>query len=355
VAEAGGLAGEEAPALARPFLGVMGRRRILLALGALALVGGAAVVVHRVVLAARFESTNDAFVEGHVTSVGSRVAGHVLEVTVEDNARVRAGDVLVKLDPADFEARVAQARADLDAARNRMSASRAAVAAGEADGRAASAELERARREATRLEALFARGASSRQALDLAVAARDGAEARVHAFASRAEAERAMLGSDAPVRQAQAALDAAELALSYTTLVAPVDGIVGRKNIEAGSFVAAGQPLLAIAADGGNWVVANFKETQIGRMQPGSPAEVSLDAFPDARFKGHVESIAPATGATFALLPPDNASGNFTKVVQRVPVKIVLDEVVRDGGDEPLPALDALPVGLSAEVRIGVR
>lgn len=330
------------------------RRRALVA--ALALVAAVAVLggAYRLALASRFETTNDAFVEGHVTSLASRVAGHVIEVAVEDNAHVRAGDVLVRLDPADSEARVAQARADLDVARNRMAAARAAVATAEAEGRAVDAELDRARREAARIAALFERGAASRQALDAANAMRDAAEARRVALASKADAERAVLGNDAPVRQAQAMLAAAELALSYTTLRASVGGTVGRKNVEPGSFVSPGQPLLAIAADGGTWVVANFKETQIGRMRPGSKAEVRIDAYPDAVWKGHVDSVAPATGATFALLPPDNATGNFTKVVQRVPVKIVLDDVVRDG-DARSPAPGALPVGLSAEVRVDVR
>jgi membrane fusion protein (multidrug efflux system) len=342
--------------VARPGLGARTRRRLLIAAGVLAVSACVAAGVHRYVVASRFESTNDAFVEGHVTSVGTRVAGHVLAVAVEDNARVKAGDVLVRLDPADFEARAAQARADLDAARNRMLSARAAVAAAEAEGRAASAELERARREAERLSTLFERGAASRQALDAAVSLRDAGEARVHALASRADAERAMLGNDAPVRQAQAALDATLLALSYTTLVAPVDGVIGRRNVEAGGYVTPGQPLLSIAADRGTWVVANFKETQIGRMRPGDPVDVRLDAYPGVVWKGRLQSMAPATGATFALLPPDNATGNFTKVVQRVPVKIVLEDVVREnGGETPLPAPDALPVGLSAEVQVGVR
>ena len=356
MAEATPLASDEKHVLARPRINAEVRQRILVSLlGAIAL-AAAATGVHRWIVASRFETTNDAFVDGHVTNVGSRVAGHVLEVAVDDNARVHAGDVLVRLDPADLEARVAQARADLDVARNRMNAARAAVAALEAEGRAVATEQERARREAGRIATLFERGAASRQALDTASTLRDAAAARVVALASKADAERAALGSDAPVRQAQALLAAAELALSYTTLVAPMDGVVGRKNVEPGGFVSPGQPLLAIAADAGTWVVANFKETQIGRMQPGSKAKVRIDAYPGLVWKGHVDSIAPATGATFALLPPDNATGNFTKVVQRVPVKIVLDEVVRDGGgDAPLPAPGTLPVGLSAEVQIGVR
>lgn len=355
MAETASLVSKEKVVLAPSQAGSPARRRSLVVLVVMVAMTAAAVGAYRYALASRFETTNDAFVDGHVTNVGSRVAGHVLDVAVDDNARVRAGDLLVRLDPADFEARVAQARADLDVARNRMSAARAAVATAEAEGRAIAAELDRARREADRISTLFERGAASRQALDAANALRDAAEARRIALASKADAERAVLGSDAPVRQAQALLVAAELALSYATLRAPVDGVVGRKNVEAGAFVSPGQPLLAIAADRGTWIVANFKETQIGRMQPGAQAEVRIDAYPEAVWKGHVDSLAPATGATFALLPPDNATGNFTKVVQRVPVKIVLDDVERgDGADAPLPAPDGLPVGLSAEVRVDV-
>ena len=135
------------------------------------------------------------------------------------------------------------------------------------------------------------------------------------------------------MRQAEAALQEAELALAYTVVSAPFDGIIGKKGVEAGANVSAGQPLFALAADTDNWVIANFKETQIGRIQPGDRAEIRVDAFPGRSWRGHVESISPATGAKYALLPPDNATGNFTKVVQRVPVKIAIDGIDED--DEP--------------------
>lgn len=328
------------------------RRRVLRGVLAGLVVAAGALVAHRVVVAGRVEWTNDAFVDGRVASVGARVAGHVLSVEIEENVRVKQGDVLVRLDPADFAARASMARADLDVARNRMLAAQAAVAVAEAEGLAAAAERDRAAREAARIEALHAKGAASRQALDAALSARDATQARVRALASRAEAERAVLGNDAPVRQAEAALQAAELALSYTTIVAPVDGVVGRKNVETGSWVVPGQPLLAITEDGESWVTANFKETQIGAMRQGAPVEIHVDAYPDVVWRGHVESVAPATGATFALLPPDNATGNFTKVVQRVPVRIALDGPEPEEGVAPPPAL---PVGLSAEVEVRVR
>ncbi len=291
------------------------------------------------------ETTDDAFVEGHVALVGAEVPGRVVEVAVGDNDVVHEGQVLVRLDGADFEARVAKARADLDAAVNRERAAHAAAESAEADGRAAETELRRASQDVERVQSLFTGGVSSRQQLDDAQARREAAQARVAAAAGRAEAERAALGNDALVRQAQAALQSAELDLAHTTVVAPFDGVVGRKNVELGALVNRGQPLLAISASEAPWIVANFKETQIARVTPGEKAEVRVDAFPDLTWTGRVESLAPATGAKYALIPPDNATGNFTKVVQRVPVKIVLDE--------PMPG--PLRVGLSVWVRVGGR
>jgi len=320
-----------------------GRRRFVWLVTGIAAIGVLALGARVVGSVFGGESTDDAFVEGHVALVGAEVSGRVVEVTVEDNDRVQAGQLLVRLDPAEYEARVAKARADLDAATNRETAAQAAAASAEADGRAAETELRRAKQDVERVQSLFDRGVASRQQLDEATAKRDSAQARVAAAANRADSERAMLGNSAQVKQAEAALRSAELDLSHTRVVAPFDGEIGRKNVELGALVSPGQPLLAVAAAVPPWVIANFKETQIARIRPGAKAEVRVDAFPDVLWKGHVDSIAAATGATYALIPPDNATGNFTKVVQRVPVKIVLDE----------PASDPLRVGLSAQVRVG--
>jgi membrane fusion protein (multidrug efflux system) len=193
------------------------------------------------------------------------------------------------------------------------------------------------------------------------VAARDSALAEMRAAEQREVAERAALGSDAAVRQAEASLQEAELALARTSIVAPFDGVIGRKSVERGANVSPGQPLFALAADSGNWVNANFKETQIGRMHLGDPVDIRVDAFPDRVWRGHIESISPATGAKYALLPPDNATGNFTKVIQRVPVRISLDpEPARETPDvSASPELpwsgDSLPVGLSVSVSVRVR
>ncbi len=303
-----------------------------------------------------FESTDDAFVEGHMVFLSPRVGGQVVAVLVDENQRVRAGDPLVRLDPADFETRVARARADLDAAHNRMAQAHAAADAAGAQARAAEVRLRHAEQEVDRAQSLFDSGVGSRTVLDAALAERDGAAADLHAAREREQAERALVGSEAPVRQAEAALREAELALEYATVKAPFDGIIGRRSVELGANVAPGQPLVALAEAEGSWITANFKETQIAEMGPGDAAEVSVDAFPGAVFRGRVESISPATGAKYALLPPDNATGNFTKVVQRVPVRISLDSV--DNGSQDLPrgsdAKPWLPVGLSVDVRVRV-
>jgi membrane fusion protein (multidrug efflux system) len=339
-------------AVATPRIGISVRWLAVAAAAALA----AAIAGYWAFALRGFERTDDAFVEGHLVFLSPRVGGQVVEVLVEENQRVRAGDALVRLDPADFEARVARARADLDAAHNRMAQAHAAADAAAAQARATAVRLRHAEREVARAESLFAGGVASRTALDAAEAERDGAAAELHAAQERERAERALVGSEAPVRQAEAALREAELALEHSVVRASFDGVVGRRSVELGANVAPGQPLVALAEAGGSWVAANFKETQIAAMGPGDAAEVRVDAFPDAVFRGRVESISPATGAKYALLPPDNATGNFTKVVQRVPVRISLDSVEGKLPDLPRAADGRpwLPVGLSVDVRVRV-
>jgi len=301
-------------------------------------------------------STDDAFVEGTLSFLAAEVPGRVLEVAIAEHQRVHAGDVLVRLDPADFEARVAKARADLDAARNGMRAALASAGSAEAERRATEVELWRAERELERVSTLVEGNAASRQRLEQARAARDAASARARALQLRADAEVAVVGDDAPARQAEAILREAELALEHTVVRAPFDAVVGRKNVEPGTIVAPGQPLLALAGSGPSWVIANFKETQLRELKVGSPAEVTIDAFPGLVWRGHVDSFSPATGAKYALIPAEPAAGNFTRVVQRVPVKIVLDGLAAEGSAASAapapPEGEALPVGLSARVSV---
>lgn len=297
-------------------------------------------------------STDDAFVEGAMVNLASEVSGRVRDVAVGEHETVTAGQLLVQLDPADAEARLQKARADLAAAHNLMEAAEAAAASADADRKAAQVERWRAGREFERAHSMVERGAASQQSLDERQAARDAAQARVRALTLRARSERAVLGSQAPLEQAKASLTQAELDLAHTEIRAPFDGVVGRKNVEPGAIVTPGQPLLALARSNSSWVMANFKETQLRHIQIGDEADVRIDAFPDFVWHGHVDSFSPATGAEYALIPPEPAAGNFTKVVQRVPVKIVLDGVTGDNGAR---APQTLPLGLSAEVSVRVR
>ena len=267
-------------------------------------------------------------------------------MNVAENQRVHAGDVLVRLDPADFEVRLARARADLDAARNRVAQMQASTRAAAAQTVAAGVKLRHAVQELERTQQLMRGQVASQNTVDLWQSTHDSAAADLRSAREQERAVQAELGNQAPVRQAEATLREAELA--RCALTAPFDGVVGKRAVELGTNVASGQTLLALRGDSEVWVTANFKETQIRAMNPGDPVEIEVDAFPDLVVHGHVESFAPATGAKYALLPPDNATGNFTKVVQRVPVRIALDSV--DGG---VPA--DLPVGLSVHVRVHVR
>ncbi|HKA16138.1 MAG TPA: HlyD family secretion protein [Myxococcota bacterium] len=304
------------------------------------------------------ETTDDAFVEGTLSYLAPEISGRVVAILVDENQEVAAGQVVLRIDPADTEARVARARADLAAARNKMMSGEAAAASSDAQGKAAEVAVWRTGRELERVESLVERGAASKQQLDAARAEHDAAKASSRAFAMQAQAERAELGNEAPVKQAEASLREAELALARTELAAPFDAVVGRKTVHLGDIVRPGQALLALRRREPSWVVANFKETQLRRMKPGAFATVYVDAFPGYTWWGHVESFSPASGAKYALIPPEPAAGNFTKVVQRIPVKIVLDEV--SNGDGRHPVTDAaiapeLAVGLSARVTIHVR
>jgi membrane fusion protein (multidrug efflux system) len=328
-----------------PFVQQLARHKTWVALGSCALVALAGVALSGMALS-DVEKTDDAFVEGTMSMLAAQVPGRVLEVAAAQHAHVAAGDLLVRLDPADYAARVERARAELAAAKNRVAQSAAAAAAAEAEAGAAAIEAARAGRERERVASLFEAGAASRQQLDAATAAHGAAIARVHALELRADAERASTSDGVPIRQAEAALAEAELALSHTELRAPFDAIVGRKNVEPGAVVQPGQALLSLTRTDESWVIANFKETQVGRMHVGDSVDVSIDAFPGRVWHGRVDSFSPATGAKYALIPPEPAAGNFTKVVQRVPVKIAL---------QAEPEAPELMVGLSALVEVHVQ
>jgi len=290
---------------------------------------------------AHHATTDDAQIEGNIDPVLPRVSGYVREVLAAENQPVRAGDVLLRIDPADLQAKVDQERASLanaeaavSVAHASVSSARAAVARARADVAAADTRRQQAAADLERYQLLWNKEEVSHQQYDAARASADAS--RSSAEASRASvaaaeaqleaAERQIGAAEAQVAQHRAALQAAELQLSYATILAPASGVVSKKGVEVGQLVQAGQPLLAIVQGHDAWVVANFKETQLAGMTPGRPVEIEVDAYPGVTFHGKVESLAAATGAKFSLLPPDNATGNFTKVVQRVPVKIVLTD-----------------------------
>jgi membrane fusion protein (multidrug efflux system) len=305
-----------------------------------ALVVGAASSVYYFRFAVPFESTDNAFIEGYVIPMASQVPGRVAELLVKDNQAVKQGEVLLKIDPRDYEASLAQARADLAAAGSRLDQAKAQVRASEAKFDqalatvvAANAENRRAADDLKRYESVESR-AVSKSAFDLAQSQARVAKANWEAVRSQAKAAEAEVAlseagvgtASATVQQAEARLRQAELNLSYTEIIAPEDGRVTRRVVEKGAYIEPGQALLAIVPRR-YWVIANFKETQLTHMRVGQAVEVVVDAYPGRKFKGHVESMQSGAGARFSLFPPENATGNYIKVVQRVPVKILLDDL----------------------------
>jgi membrane fusion protein, multidrug efflux system len=311
-------------------------------------------------------NTDNACIAANIHQVSSRVAGTVVQVAFQDNQRIEADASLVMLDPRDLDLRVEQARnavakagGQLVQAEAQSQQARAQRAQIEAKAAKAEAELNKARLDLERAQRLTESGrftSISRQEFDATQAAYDVAQSAVGVVAAdRAAAQAALEAALAAhvIAQAQQAaarveLADAELQRSYATISAPVTGTVGRRNVEVGQRVQPGQALLALVADE-KWVIANFKETQLARMRVGQRVTVWLDAIPGKSFAARIESFSPASGAQFALLPPDNATGNFTKVVQRVPVKIVFEPGALRGFEEKIAP------GLSAVARVELR
>jgi membrane fusion protein, multidrug efflux system len=385
-------------------------------------------------------STDDAYVEGTISPISAKVPGHVTEMLVRDNQAVRANDVLLRVDPRDYEAKRDQARAAVavaeanvraaraelpltrettrsqveevraalegtrvgvrssesvvDETRARLEAKRAAAAASRADVTAAESAQRKARRDLERMQALMKNDYVSRRDHDDAMAALEAADAllessrrklsalerevqqteaevaskllaieqarqrvaEMRGTLARAESQQQTVSvktaelarAEAQLRSAQADLAVAELNLEHTVVRAPIDGVVSKRSVEVGQIVQTGQPLLALVPLHDVWVVANFKETQLTRIRPGQRAEFRVDSFPDTVFVGSVNSISAGTGSRFSLLPPENATGNWVKVVQRVPVKILLDGT---SASNPQP----LRAGMSAVVTVRLK
>lgn len=290
--------------------------------------------------------TDNAFIQADIVQISPKLSGTVSRVPVLENQSVQAGDLLLSIDAADYDVRVARARANLAAARARLQSaeadlaltreqSGAGIAQAQAALRAAQAEAERDARDAARYRELYAKDEVARQRVDRAETAAEAARQQVEqARAALRQAQTApqqisvreaqVETAQAEVAQAEAALHEAELQRSYCDIRAPSAGRVTKKNVQLGQEVVPGRPLLAIVSDE-PWVVANLKETQLTRVRPGQPVRFAIDAYPGYEFHGHVDSIQSGTGAAFSLLPAENATGNYVKVVQRVPVKLVFD------------------------------
>jgi membrane fusion protein (multidrug efflux system) len=327
------------------------RRRVVLGVLALLALIGAALLVRHLVWAGTHIGDDNAQVEGHIIPVLSRVGGYVAAVEVDDNRVVRPGQVLVRIDERDVRARLAQTEADLASAiavgggggetgqaSAQLQAARAAVEQARANSQKAASDLERYRSHTER-------GIISRQQLDAAEAAATASQAQLQAAQQQVIAASAGLrGAESRVAAAKAARDQAALMLSYALITAPEGGVVTRKSVEVGQYVQAGQPLLSVVPLHDVWVVANLKETTVRNVLPGDPVEITVDSYPGKKYRGHVEGLSPATGAKFSLLPPDNATGNFTKVVQRIPVRV--------GLDGPNDSVRPLRPGMSVHVTI---
>jgi membrane fusion protein (multidrug efflux system) len=322
---------------------------------------GAAVLALLLFLGAEFllksfthESTDDAFLDTHFVSIAAKVAGWVTAVHPQDNQLVKQGDLLIEIDPRDFEAKLAQKksaasaseanaeaiRASYDLIRARVETAKATAKQSQAEADAEKANAERTAADLKRSEDLKQRNVVSAQEYDTAKASAENAEANFQAKQaqlasdeSKVNEARAQLVAAKPLvemaqaqfQQSQADEKIAELDLSYTKVVAPVDGRVTTKHVTRGNYVQVGQNLLALVPTN-LWVTANFKETQLQKIRPGQPVEIEIDSVVDKTFRGHVDSIQSGSGARFSLLPPENAVGNYVKVVQRVPVKILFDE-----------------------------
>jgi membrane fusion protein (multidrug efflux system) len=286
------------------------------------------------------ESTDDAQVDGNISPVLPRISGYVNEIRFQDNTLVHKGDTLVVLDDRDLRIKVLQAEAALDNAEANVEAvkantgsSLAVVMTAKSSVDLANVNVVKTKEDYDRYEALVKAHAATQAQLDAAKALRDAALSQYEVAQKQMEATQKSNSAaieqikvaESLVKQRQADLDFANLQLSYAFVIAPLDGMVSKKNVQPGQFVQAGQALFSIVDESDVWVVANFKETQMEKMVVGQSVDVHIDAFGDIPVQGEVESFSGATGARFALLPPDNATGNFVKVVQRVPVKIKLN------------------------------
>jgi membrane fusion protein, multidrug efflux system len=333
-------------------------RRFLL----LGLLGGALLVggVVWYFLNAGYETTDDATIEAHVIEVSPKVSAHVKAVHFDDNYQVKRGDLLIELDPRDFEVNLASAQANLASAKGKLAqaeaqqnVAQAGIGQTKADLASSQATSDNAQADLKRNQQLYQTHVIDRREYDASIAQAKSDVANVESNAKKVTSQEAQVqlaaaqysAASAAEKQAEAQLRQAELQLSYAQIYAPFDGRVTKKSVEPGDYVQPGQTLFSLVPPQ-VWVIANFKETQLKDMRVGQPVSIQVDAVPGNDFKAHVDSFQVGTGGRFTLLPPENATGNFVKVVQRVPVKIVFDE--------PASKLERLWAGESVEPKVNV-
>jgi membrane fusion protein (multidrug efflux system) len=310
---------------------------------------------------AGYESTDDSAIEAHAIQVSPKISAHVKAVHFDDNYQVKRGDLIIELDPRDYEVALTSASANLASAQSKLTeadaqqnVAQAGLGQVKADLASAQASAENAVSDFNRNEQLYKTHVIDRREYDASAAQAKTAAASVESATKRVASQEAQVRlasaqyvtASAEVKQAESQMQQAQLQLSYTRIFAPFAGRVTKKSVEPGNYVQPGQTLLSLVPPD-VWVVANFKETQLKRMKVGQPVSIRVDAIPGREFKAHVESLQVGTGSRFTLLPPENATGNFVKVVQRVPVKIVFDEPPAD--------LERLWAGESVEPKVDVR
>lgn len=328
---------------------------VLLLVAAIGGTVGSLYAVH----ASHFQSTDDAYIEGRIITISPQVSALVKAVHVDDNKMVHKNDVLVELDPTDYQVALDQAKATLGAMQGKLDQAKSEINGAIASRDQEAAEVEVAQANSVNAVADYNRfldlskknaQAVSKQQMDAATAAWMSSTAQVKqakAKLDNAEAEIATtkataVAAEGDVNKAAADVHKAEVNLGYCTILAPEDGKITRKNVEPGSYVQTGEQLLVVVPSQ-VWVVANFKETQLDRMRVGQPVTISVDAYPDRPLHGHVDSIQAGTGSRFSMLPAENATGNYVKVVQRIPVKILVDEKNEDADHQLTPGMSVLP------------
>jgi membrane fusion protein (multidrug efflux system) len=338
-------------------------KKILPVILVIVLAGGAIFGIREYIYYQHFATTDDAQVDGDISPVVARVGGYVKEIRFTDNQFVHAGDTLVILDDRDYAIKLEQAtgalksvKAQVNVSQSHVSSTRANVPPAKANVAALQAKVWQVNQDYTRYENLLKGGAITQSKFDAIKAEKVAAEAQLAAAQKQVAAIGQQVGAvkeqvtatQAEIAARQAAVDYAKLQLSYTVITAPVSGIVSKRNIQIGQLVSAGQNMFAIVNSGKIYVTANFKETKLSDMKVGQPVEIDVDAFPDHEFKGKLASFAGATGAKFSLLPPDNATGNFVKVVQRVPVRILFDSLSKEWQQKLSP-------GMSVSIKVKIK